>query len=61
METAPDDGLQDHYLVTLNLATSENLKFYNKSIIGLPENDRYDLSIFPKNCRILYLNLVSKQ
>ena len=42
---APVDGLQDPYLSTLELSTSEYLKIYNKEIVGLPESDRYDLTI----------------
>ena len=38
------DGLQDPYLEVLYLATSEHLELYNKSIVGLPESDRYDLT-----------------
>ena len=41
---APDGGIQDRYLATLNLTTSEHLNIYNKAIIGLPESDRYDLT-----------------
>ena len=41
---APVDGLQDLYLQTLDLSTSEHLKLYNKEIVGLPESDRYDLT-----------------
>ena len=38
------DGLQDPYLATIELSTSENLKLYNKAILRLPESDRYDLT-----------------
>ena len=41
---APVDGLQDPYLETLYLSTSEHLKLYNKAIFGLPESDWYDLT-----------------
>ena len=41
---APAGGIQDRYLATLNLTTSEHINIYNKEIIGLPENDRYDLT-----------------
>ena len=34
MVAAPYDGIQDPYLVTLNLTISEHLKLYNKAIIG---------------------------
>ena len=37
-------GLQDSYLDTINISTSENLNFYNKAIVGIPESDRYDLT-----------------
>ena len=40
---ASADRLQDPYLVTIYLSTSEHFKLYNKSIVGLPENDRYGL------------------
>ena len=43
MAAAPADGIQDHYMSTLNMNTSEHLEIYNKPIFGLPENDRYDL------------------
>ena len=39
------DRLQDHYLATLELYTLEHLNLYNKAIFGLPENDRYYLTI----------------
>ena len=41
---APADGLQDPCLAFLYLSTSEHLKLYNKSIVGLTESDRYDLT-----------------
>ena len=47
--TEPVDGIQDPYLATLNISTSENIKFYNKAIIGLPESDRYDLTRYKGN------------
>ena len=34
---APASMIQNYYLDTLNLATSEHLNLYNKSILGLPE------------------------
>ena len=40
----PVDGLQDPYLATLDMATSEHLKIYNKKIVGIPESERYDLT-----------------
>ena len=40
----PVDGIQDHYLATLDLSTYEHLKLYNKAIFGLPESDWYDLT-----------------
>ena len=43
---SPVDGLQDPYLSTIDLYTSENLKLYRKAIFGLPESDRYDLTRF---------------
>ena len=36
---APDEGLQDYYLSTLNFTTSEHLKLCNREIIGLTESD----------------------
>ena len=39
------DGIQDPYLTILNFYTSEHLKLYNKAIVGLPESDRYDITI----------------
>ena len=33
------------YLATINLYTSEHVKLYNKAIVGLPESDRYDITI----------------
>ena len=44
MVSAPTDRLQDHYLDTLDLSTSEHLKLHNKEIVGIPESDRYDLT-----------------
>ena len=41
---APVEGIQDPYLATLYLSTSENLKLYNKAIFGLPESDRCDIT-----------------
>ena len=41
---APVDGIQDPYLATLNLSAYEHLKIYNKSIVGILEIDRYDIT-----------------
>ena len=41
---APVNRLQDPYLDTLDLSTSEHLDIYNKEIFGIPESDRYDLT-----------------
>ena len=41
---APADGIQDPYLVTLDLSTYEHLKLYNKAILGIPESDSCDLT-----------------
>ena len=41
---AADGGLQDTYLDTLNLYTSEYINLYNKKIVRLPENGGYDLT-----------------
>ena len=38
------DGLQDPYLETINISTSEHLNIYNKAIVGIQEIDRYDLN-----------------
>ena len=38
------DGIQYPYLYTLDISTSENLKLHNKSIVGMPESDRYYLT-----------------
>ena len=38
------DGLQEPYPATLGLSVSEHLKLYKKVIVGLPDNDRYDLT-----------------
>ena len=43
---APVDGIQNPYLATLNLSTSEHLKLYKKAIIRLRESNRYDLNIY---------------
>ena len=43
---APSDGIQYRHIVTLNITTSENIMFYNKAIVGLPENNRYDLTSY---------------
>ena len=42
---APVDRIQGPYLATLEFSTSEHLKLYNKAIVGLPESDRYDITI----------------
>ena len=41
---APADRLQDPYLDLTYLSTSENIKLYNKVIVGIPESDRYDIT-----------------
>ena len=41
---APADRLQEPYLTTLNVTTSEHLNLYNNSIVGLPESDRCDMT-----------------
>ena len=66
MAAAPADGIQDPYLTTINLTNSEHLKLYHKAILGLPENDRYDLTSskwtdFTKNWRMLYPHLDSNK
>ena len=38
------DGSQDPYLATIDLSMSEQLYLYNKTIVGLPESDIYDLT-----------------
>ena len=43
---SPADGLQEPYLAILDLYKYEKPKLYNKTIIGLPINDSYDLTIF---------------
>ena len=45
MSAEPVDGIQYPYLATLYLTTSENIKLYNETIFGLPESNRYDLTI----------------
>ena len=40
---APAERLQNPYLSTLNLATSEHLKLYKMAVLGLPKINRYDL------------------
>ena len=40
----PVDGIQYPYLYTLDISTSEHLKLHNKSIVGMPESDGYDLT-----------------
>ena len=37
------DNLQDPYLATLDLKTSEYLTLYIKAITRLSDNDRYDI------------------
>ena len=44
MATTPSEGIQDYYLFTLNMNTLENPNIKNKSVVGLPENDRCDLT-----------------
>ena len=39
------DGLKDYYLTIRSIYTSKHIHFYDKAIIGLPESDRYDLTI----------------
>ena len=39
------ESFQDPYLLTLDLSTSENIKLYNKAIVGLSESEKYDLTI----------------
>ena len=34
--TAPADGFQDPYLAIIDVSTSENVKLYNKAIVGIP-------------------------
>ena len=63
---APSGGIQEPYMATLNLTTSENLKLYNKSIIGLTESDRDYITKstwtgFTNNWGMLYPHLDSKQ
>ena len=41
----PTEGLQEPYPDILDLATSEKLKLYKKSIVGLPQSNRYYLTI----------------
>ena len=45
MTAAPDNDIHNPYLSTLYLSTSEHIKFYNKEIVGIPESDRYNLTI----------------
>ena len=45
MASSTVDGIQDPYMDTLYINTSEHLKLYNNTIFGLPESDRYDLTI----------------
>ena len=61
---ASADGIKDPYLATIDLYTSENIKLYNKAIVGLTESDRYDLTRskwtnFTNNWSMLYPNLYS--
>ena len=39
------NGIREPYLAALNISTSKHLKLYNKAIFGLPQSDRYDLTI----------------
>ena len=62
MEASPDDSLHDPYLSTLYITTPDHINIYNKAIIGLPEIERYELTIskwtdFTNNRRMLYLYL----
>ena len=41
---APAVGIQEPYLSIIDVSTYENLKLYNKEILGLPESERYDLT-----------------
>ena len=45
MAAAPVDDLQGPYLATLYILAYEHIKLYNTAIFGLPEIDRYDLTI----------------
>ena len=45
MAEEPVNGNQDLYLATLDLTTLERLNLYKKAIVGLPESNRYDLTI----------------
>ena len=47
---APDNDLQYPYLVTQNLTTSEHININNKEIVGLPENNRHDLTMSKWTC-----------
>ena len=40
MVSKPSYGIKDPHLATINLATSEHLKLYNKGCFVLLENDR---------------------
>ena len=49
------NGLQDPYLVNLDISTSENPKISDKLNIGLSINNRYDMHRF--KCTDLYQEL----
>ena len=38
------DGIQYPYLAHLNIFTSEDLKIYNKAIVGITESYMHDLT-----------------
>ena len=40
------DGLQEPYLAVIDLLKYEHLNIYGKAIVGLPESERYDLTIY---------------
>ena len=44
MLEAPADGRQELYLATLSITTSEHIKFNNRAIFGLSENDKSDIT-----------------
>ena len=41
---SPVDGIQYPYLANIDLYKYEHLKIYKKSIVGIPESYRYDLT-----------------
>ena len=55
----PVNGLQDPYLATLEISTSEHFNIYNKAIVGLPESDRYDLTV--AHCTTRTLETIDNQ